>query len=204
MSQKTDYTQQSDEQLVMAVLQDKEVYVYLMQRYERKLFHFLRHITRLSDAEYEDILQNAFLKAYLNLREFDPSLKFSNWMYRIVHNEMIDHVRRNKNQSAHVSLDSEDEDELKLLDILPDGTDLARELDQILLSHEIGKHLQSLPLEYREVITLRFLEEKDYQEISDILKKPMGTVATLLNRAKKKLAEKLKSAAPHLVLSPKP
>ncbi len=182
-----DIEQKTDEELVGMVLENKENYLYLMERYEQRLLRFLMSITRLERREdYEDILQNAFLKAYLNIRGYDRSLKFSSWIYRIVHNEMIDHVRKKKSKASHISLDDESNpDAGKLLDVLRDTTDLPEEMDQKLLSAKVKNVLNTLPEDYREVLVLQYFEDKDYREISDILQKPMGTVATLINRAKK-------------------
>lgn len=184
--------QKTDEELVSLVLKDKENYLFLMQRYEARLFRFLTSIARLERREdYEDILQNAFLKAYININDYDRSLKFSSWIYRIVHNEMIDHVRRKKAKEQFVSLDQENDETVKLLNILSDDTDLPRDMDHQMLASEVKNVLTMLPIDYREVLILKYYEDKDYKEISDILQKPMGTVATLLNRAKAAAKDKL-------------
>ena len=62
---------------------------------------------------------------------------------------------------------------------------MEKELERKFTSEEIRNILSKIDAKYKEVLVLRFLEEKDYKEISDILEKPMGTVATLINRAKK-------------------
>ena len=72
---------------------------------------------------------------------------------------------------------------------LPSLLNIEKEADQKFNKENIRKILQLMPEKYREVLILRFLEEKDYREISDILKKPSGTVATLINRAKKSFYE---------------
>jgi len=198
LAQTHDCEQKTDEELVRLVLQDKEYYLCVMQRYEEKLFHYICRSSRLGKEECEDILQNAFLKIYINLHDFDLSLKFSSWIYRIVHNEMIDYLRKNKMHHETLPLEMEEEDEISFIEILHDDTDMGKELDDTILQENIQELLQKLPVHYREVLVLKYLEQKDYQEISDILRMPMGTVATLLHRAKKMMKEKITTLSPHL------
>lgn len=180
----------TDEELVALVLRDKEYYMCLMARYEEKLLRYLRSIGRLVSEDYEDILQNAFLKAYINLNDFDHSFPFKNWIYRIVHNEFIDFIRKRKIKNMTLSLDTNTEDTRALLDRLSSDVDVERDVDRKVLEEHMSEVLALLPMEYREVIVLKYFEERDYREISDILQKPIGTVATLLNRAKALLKQK--------------
>jgi RNA polymerase sigma-70 factor (ECF subfamily) len=76
-----------------------------------------------------------------------------------------------------------------LLNILASNEDLAKALERKYTGEEVRSVLNDMDERYREVLVLKFLEEKDYKEISDILEKPMGTVATLINRAKKQFKE---------------
>ena len=69
--------------------------------------------------------------------------------------------------------------------------DLAKKIEAKDMAKIIGKILSQIRIDYREVLMLRFMEDKDYNEISDILKKPVGTIGTLLNRAKKELKNEL-------------
>ena len=174
----------SDLKLVQLSLEDKENFYYLMKRYESKMLRYIKRLTDVSPEEAEDILQDIFIKLYRNLNGFNPHLKFSSWIYRIAHNEIINHYYKNKSrlQTTHVNLDCDD---------VQYSNETIRNGDEIfnqLILHEtaacIRKVLATLPQKYREVLILRYLEEKKYDEIGDILRKPSGTVATLLNRAK--------------------
>lgn len=133
----------------------------------------------------DEILQLVFIKTYRNLQGFNPSLPFSSWIYRIAHNMTIDHVRKNKH--ASVSLDFENEDGKALIDILQDDGSVR---DEIIAGEQV-QALQTifaqLPDKYRDVLVLHFFEGKSYEEISDILRKPPGTIATWINRAKKQI-----------------
>jgi RNA polymerase sigma-70 factor, ECF subfamily len=173
----------SDSQLVTLALKKQDAFEELVNRYESKLFRYVLRFSGLTDQCAEDILQEVFVKIYRNLNDFDPSLKFSSWAYRITRNETINYIRKNK-KNKNLSLQTDDEDTANLIDFLKSEDDIPEEIAKKELSAEVHEVLSRLPEKYKEVLVLRYLEELDYSEISDILKKPMGTVATLLNRAK--------------------
>jgi len=182
-----DFTKKSDEEIVKYSLTNKEVYWHLMSRYEKKLLRYIHRSTNASHQDGEDILQDVFIKTYQDLNDFDSSLKFSSWIYRICHNEIINFWRKNSHQGAHLELF---ENDAKIANNEP----LWKELDIKLDRAKIDLIFEKMPLKYRDVLILRFLEEKNYQEMSDILKMSIGTVGTLLLRAKKifrRTAEKL-------------
>jgi RNA polymerase sigma-70 factor (ECF subfamily) len=79
----------SDEDLVGIVLKDKNAFAEIIARWEEKLGNFVRRRTRASGEDVEDLLQNVFVKVYLNLNAFDRSLKFSSWIYRICYKEIV-------------------------------------------------------------------------------------------------------------------
>ena len=180
------YDNKSDLELVQLSLENKENFYYLMKRYELRIFHYIRRLTNVSQAEKEDILQDIFIKVYRNLNGFNQNLKFSSWIYRIAHNEIINHYLKNKSRLKMFSINLDNND-VYHLDELVSNTD---DIFDHLISHEnadkIKEVLEKLPNKYREILILRYLEEKKYDEISDILRKPPGTVATLINRAKSK------------------
>jgi len=166
----------TDGEIVIQSLNDSAHFSILIDRYEEKLTRYIRRLCDCSKEDIEDLLQEIFIKIYKNLNDFDQSLKFSSWAYRITHNEVISRFRRIKShpQGADIS-------EYEIKGNSPDTILL---LDQKLDGRKIAEILKEMDIKYREVLVLRFFEEKDYAEISDILQKPAGTVATLLNRAK--------------------
>lgn len=169
----------SDEQLVVSVRQDdKNLFGEIIRRYERKLTHYLRKFIRDPD-ELEDVLQAVFIKSYQNLYGFDVHKKFSSWVYRIAHNEAINHLK--KQSKRGISLD---EFELQLID---EKIDLPTQVDLKLNKEKTEQALAHLKDKYREPIILYFFEQKSYEEISDILRVPVATVGTLLARGKQKL-----------------
>lgn len=144
---------------------------------------------KISDGDAEDILQEVFIKTYENLNDFDRDLKFSSWIYRITHNHTISYYRKHKKASQTLSL----EDNTVLFERLKSEFNLKDKLDNKIQKEKISHLLSKLDKKYRDALILKYLEDKDYREISNILKKPMGTIATLLNRAKEKFREILKN-----------
>lgn len=180
-------TEESDEALAGLSLKDKHVFAYLVERYERPLSVYIRRLGVSLEADIEDVLQETFLKAYINLNSFDPKYSFSSWIYRIAHNEAMTFFRKRKVR-PHGSLIEDSEGVLQTLaselDII---ADLTEEENRVVMRSAIT----SLPREYQEVLILKFYEHKSYDEISDILSIPPGTVGTRMHRAKKSLAQAL-------------
>lgn len=184
-------TEPNDAQLVALALKDKDKFAQLIDKYEAKLSRYIRRFTGLSVECIQDIIQEVFIKVYRNLNNFDQKLSFSSWIYRISHNESINYLRKHKN--SEVCLETDDKDVVSLIEILADDTDVAFEAIKEETKRTVWKILMKLNPKYREILILKYIEDKQYKEISDILRKPMGTVATLLNRAKKhfkKVAQK--------------
>ncbi|MCX6740698.1 MAG: RNA polymerase sigma factor [Candidatus Parcubacteria bacterium] len=180
--------QKSDAELVALSLAKQENYVYIIKRYEAQLKRYILRLSSFSREEAEDILQDVFIKVYQNLNSFDPRLKFSSWIYRIVHNEVITSFRRNKNKSKVISWDIDN----KIIDKIQSDFDIKRRLDQESLAIQIRKIFKDMDYKYAQVLELKFLENKSYKEISDILQKPENTIATWISRAKKQFKEKIK------------
>jgi RNA polymerase sigma-70 factor (ECF subfamily) len=182
------FLDKSDEELVQLTLRNKDNFTFLIKRYEKKLLSYLHRISNVNSDELEDILQETFIKAYYNLNDFDQSLKFSSWIYRIAHNEAINNFRKNKARPHGHLVDLED----RYLERFKSNIDILQEINAQDLKKEINATLSRLELKYKEVLVLKFLEEKSYEEISDILKKPLGTVGTLISRAKKQFKKEFR------------
>ncbi len=173
----------SDEKIIPFLLQDRNVFVVLVQRYEQKLDRYIRRLGIISKQDREDVLQNIFVKTYKNIQGFDTALSFSAWIYRIAHNEAVSFFRVKKvRPEGHLIDDSE-----QILLTILDEHDFTKDLDKKINGERIAKCVQKLDEIYQDIIILRYFEDREYKEISDILKIPEGTVATLLYRAKKKL-----------------
>ncbi|MFZ6036177.1 MAG: RNA polymerase sigma factor [Patescibacteria group bacterium] len=178
-----DCAETTDEEIVQRTLQDQEWYGCLVERYQAPLLRYIRRLSGLSAEDAEDILQEVFINAYRNLRDFDPALKFSSWIYRITRNATIsDHRKR----TARVQLIGGESAE-QFLEMVKDERDVHTEVSQRLDAATVQRLIQRLDRKYADVLLLRYVEEKDYQEISDIMQKPVGTIGTLMHRAKAQL-----------------
>jgi RNA polymerase sigma-70 factor, ECF subfamily len=182
----------NDVELVNLAKKDPDNFEALMLRYQNRLFHFIKRISYSSKEDAEDILQEAFLKIYKNLNSFDDSLQFSTWAYQITRNCVIDSIRKKQVRPQKARLETEE-----LAKIFRSSTDIESETIARDTIKKIKEIISKLPFKYREVIILRFLEEKNYEEIMDIVKRPKGTVASLINRGKKILKEEAKKQ--HLI-----
>ncbi len=182
----------SDEELVVKTLQDKQFFGGIVDRYEAKLTRYIARLGVRNPDDQLDVLQDIFLKVYKNLNAFDTSLQFSSWIYRIAHNEAISWYRKkNVRPEGHLIADSEEL--IGFLSAKEESLDV--EFDKTVNAKQINEALLRVDDKYREVIILRFFEHKEYEEISDILKIPVGSVGTLLHRGKKQLADELNKDA---------
>ncbi len=184
------YAAMTDRDLIARTRRDSAAFGVLMVRYEAQLLRYIHRILCVSREDAEDILQESFIKAYQNLNAFDDALAFSSWMYRIVHNVAISAWRKQRVRPQGNSIDV---DEVFLARIASDE-DLEGDLNRTLDRTRIREVFAQMDEKYRAVLVLFFLEEKSYREISDILKKPMGSVATLLSRAKRQFRRQCEKA----------
>ncbi len=174
----------SDEEIVRRTLLNKDEFALLIERYEAKLSRYLERLGVGIREDREDILQNAFIKAYKNLNSFDPTLAFSSWMYRIAHNEAMSFFR-SKRARPSIVLDDEDRD--FFAEMRDENSDTSEIAELRLSREELEKAFSKIAPLQRDVLTLRFFEDRSYAEMSDILEVPIGTVSTLLHRAKRAL-----------------
>lgn len=188
MNYNGDCQNKTDNELVKLTLKDAEWYGCLMQRYESKLSRYIYRISGISQEDIEDLLQEIFLVVYRNLNDFDSGLKFSSWIYRITHNKVISNHRKIKARAQQIN----GEEGNKILSMIKDDHNLDETINDQITGEVLGKIMEKIDVKYREVLILRYLEEKDYNEMSDILKKPPSTIGTLLSRAKKNMNEIIK------------
>ena len=182
----------SDNELI-ALLKCKNPVVHneLVSRYQKKLFSYIYRLIGNKE-EAEDLLQNVFLKVYKYCDNFDTERKFSSWIYRIAHNEAVNYIKR-KSIKKFISL----EDFVSSKDRLETKTD-AKSPMEVWIGKELRKEmedaLKKLPDKYKEVLEMRYFSEKSYEEIGKVLKKPVNTVGTLINRAKDRLEKVVKAS----------
>jgi len=179
----------TDQEVVARALREVDYFSCLYERYEPALLRYVRRITGAGQDGAEDILQDAFIKIWRNLRGYDPGMKLSSWLYRIVHNEAISALRRQTSFGKNRTVDWADAEPLLLHSLLSEVETEEKNIPAEQLHHWVSQ----LPQKYREVILLRYFEELDYEAISDVLQIPEGTVATRLNRARKALEKTARS-----------
>ncbi len=178
----------TDEEIVSMALRDKAFFGHIVFRYEDKLSRYVLRLGVRNAEDRQDVLQDIFIKIYKNLNGFDTSLSFSSWVYRIAHNEAISAYRKKNVRPEGHLIDEGDEWVARESGAL----DTAEELfDQDINAQELQKGMTLLDDKYRSVLILRFFEHKEYEEISDILKIPTGSVGTLIHRGKSQLKKKL-------------
>lgn len=163
----------SDEEIVSEVKKGKkEFYAYIVDRYEKKLLRYANYLIH-DEEKSSDVVQNSFIKAYINLNGFNTNKKFSSWIYRITHNEALNLIKKNYKE-IHFKENFEFED----------NVNLEEEFDKKEIIKAVNKCINKMPVIYSEVIILYYIDEKSYEEISDILRIPIGTVGTRINRGK--------------------
>lgn len=164
----------TDEEAVeLTRTKDKEAYAEIIRRYQDKLMRYAVYILN-DDEKAADVVQESFIKAYINLNGFNTKMKFSSWIYRIVHNQAINLIAKHKKEVPmfeNIDFDS--------------GVDIEKEYARGEIAKMVKECLNEMPILYKEPLSLFFLEDKSYNEISDILRIPIGTVGTRINRAKK-------------------
>lgn len=174
----------SDIEIVNLLKEDIDMYAVLIERYEKQLMVYVRRILFVSVEDAEDILQEIFIKVYRNINSYNPKYKFSSWIYRIAHNEAVSYLRSKKRKQLSKNVSSVEDD---IFDKIPSDIDIEGEYIKKDSIKTVAQALKNLDSKYREVLILRFFEEKEYNEISEILHIPSGTVASLINRGKEKL-----------------
>jgi RNA polymerase sigma-70 factor (ECF subfamily) len=143
--------------------------------------------------EAEDLTQEAFMKAFNSLESFNEEYAFSTWLMKIASNNCIDYLRKRKlkTYSIHDQIQYKDEKiEIELPDQEPTPEKFILQTER---KNMIEDAINELPERYRYVIILRHKEEKSYEEISEILNLPLGTVKAQIFRAREILNKKLRS-----------
>lgn len=170
---------------------DELAFKELFDRYHRRAFAVAFGVVK-NKQDALDIVQDAFIKVHRHIGNFQGSSSFYTWLYRIVMNLSIDHVRRNKKGK---DLDYDDKVGRDTGTVAGDGTMLPSILDgnpgkTVLrreLSEAIQSALQELPDYHRAVILLREVEGLSYEEMAKVLEVPKGTIMSRLFHARKKM-----------------
>lgn len=190
-----DYTERSDAELVRLCIRGEERAAgELVSRFERPVFSLIYRMVR--DRELaEDLAQEAFVRTLNNLDRFDPSYKFSSWLFKIAHNLTVDHLRKRelKTVSIHGAPDAVTVEGQEATAITLETAE--ERPDELLEARELGSEIEGaigrLRPDYRTAILLRHVEGRPYEEIAEIMDVPLGTVKTYIHRARKELRDSL-------------
>lgn len=158
------------------------------------LYHFALRTTGSAD-DAKDLLQETYLKAYRFIDKYERGTNAKAWLFRIMKNSFINNYRKHSRAPEQVDYDAiEDYYEL-VRDQTLDGNDMRKQFYNDLLEDEVVKAMDSITEEFRTIIILSDLEGLTYEEISEMLSIPLGTVRSRLHRARKNLQVKLRKFA---------
>jgi RNA polymerase sigma-70 factor (ECF subfamily) len=179
----------SDEELI-ARFQNGDTYAFdqLVRRYKDPLLNFIfRFIGDLNESE--DIVQDTFYRVYKNKHYYKEVAKFSTWIYTIAGNLAKTELRKRKRRKIFsINKETQSEKEFELPD---PKLDPEQEVNSTITEKHIYKAIRNLPPKFRQVIILRDVQGFSYEEISSIIKVPLGTVKSRVNRARLRLQEDL-------------
>ncbi|MEH7125580.1 RNA polymerase sigma factor SigW [Bacillus sp. JJ1532] len=170
---------------------DQDSYAEIVEIYKEKVYMICYRMLG-NRHEAEDIAQEAFLRAYVNIHSFNINLKFSSWLYRIATNLCIDRMRKKK-PDYYLDAEVAGTDGLTMYSQIAADTSLPEEdLESLELQETIQREISKLPEKYRTVIVLKYIEELSLNEISKILDLPLGTVKTRIHRGREALRTQLR------------
>lgn len=179
----------TDEELILAFQRgDEAAFDDIVGRYRNPLYNFV--VRLLGDTFYsEDIVQETFVRVYRNKHRYHQVAKFSTWIYTIASNLAKTELRRRRVRNFFsISSKGTDERDYDLVDV---SSDIERDVDGILKGEIILKEINGLPNHFREAVILRDVQNLSYEEISQILDVPLGTVKSRVNRGRSRLQKRL-------------
>ena len=169
---------------------DQNAFADIVSLYQHKLYQVCYRMLA-NKQESEDIAQEAFVRAYMNLHTFDQKRKFATWLYRIATNLCIDRIRKKK-PDYYLDAEVAGTEGLDMYSQIAADDQLPEEqVEQMELQDRIQYEIGCLPDKYRSVIVLKYIEELSLQEISEILDMPLGTVKTRIHRGREALRKQL-------------
>ena len=182
-----------DQQLVeRAQKGDKHAFELLVAKYQRKLGRLLSRFIR-NPTEVEDVVQEAFIKAYRALPSFRGESAFYTWLYRIGINAAKNYlVSEGRRPPTTTEFDSEEAEGFEDADQLRNINTPENELMSKQVAETVNKAMDSLPEGLKIAITLREIEGLSYEEIANMMNCPIGTVRSRIFRARETIAEKLR------------
>jgi RNA polymerase sigma-70 factor (ECF subfamily) len=178
---------------------DQNAFAELMKRYNRSLYHVILKMVRNVD-DAEDLTIEAFAKAFKNLDKFKQDYTFSTWLFKIATNNCIDFMRKKKNNETFSinNLYNSTENENFDLDIADENANPQENAIRSQKAELMQKLVARLPSKYRKLVSMRYFEERAYQEIAEELEIPIGTVKAQLHRARELLYDMIRNQKDHI------
>jgi RNA polymerase sigma-70 factor (ECF subfamily) len=179
----------SDESVVKLVLKgDAELFEIIMRRHNQRLYRIARAVVR-DDAEAEDVMQDAYVRAYENLSQFEGRASFSTWLCRIAFNEALARVRRRKRVRELDGISKSERETMPSLQCSAPSPE--QEASNSEVRRLLEEEVEALPESYRTVFVLRDVEEINTAEVAKILNVTPENVKMRLHRARAVLRKKL-------------
>ncbi|MDO7740425.1 MAG: sigma-70 family RNA polymerase sigma factor [Flavobacteriales bacterium] len=171
---------------------DQKAYAELMERYRDSIFHLVNKMVFSSD-DAEDLTMETFSKAFQRLEQYTPAFAFSTWLFKIASNHTIDFIRKKriKALSLDQGFQNDDGDSMEI-HVADDGLDPFQSLEKKERIERMRDVVGQLKPRYRRLVELRYFEERSYEEISEELDLPLGTVKAQLFRARDILFQVMK------------
>lgn len=169
---------------------DQNAFGEIVEIYKDKVFQLCFRMLG-NRHEVEDMAQEAFVRAYVNIHSFNTQMKFSTWLYRIATNLCIDRIRKKK-PDYYLDAEIAGTDGLDMYSqVAADTQKPEDEVESLELQETIQREILKLPEKYRSVIVLKYIEELSLKEISEILDMPIGTIKTRIHRGREALRKQL-------------
>ena len=180
----------SDEQLMLLFQGGNEnAYIELVNRYKDKLINFI--FNYLGDIESsEDVVQETMIKLYQKKHYYKEIAKFSTWLYTIAKNLANTELRKRKQRKTTLLSQFSKDD--KMYDLPSNNNEVGQEIQTEIVSKIIREAVDQLSEKFKTVITLRDIQQLSYEDISEIIDVPIGTVKSRINRARLQLQVELK------------
>ncbi len=172
---------------------DSAAFDYLVQKYRRPLVSFMYRMARNS-AVAEDLAQEVFLRVYRSRNTYEPSAKFTTWLYRIATNLAVNHARdtRYERPEVSVSLDEPDEETGTTFELRDGKLTAEQEMVRRERLQAIRSKVEALPERQRTAVIMHKYQQMDYKQIAEVLKLSESATKSLLFRAYETLREQLK------------
>jgi len=182
----------TDAELVRGALDGSQAaYREIVERYQRVVFGVIVRVIG-NPSRAEELAQDSFVRAFRALHTYDPSRRFPAWLLTVAHHVAIDEVR--KSTLNTVSLDALAEEGSAPFEIADvKASTPAAHAERVQLAEALRVAISRLRPEYRELVSLKYEQELEYDEISEVTGMPVGTVKSSLHRARKDLAEQLQN-----------